>query len=115
MSKIRFETQGATAILTLDQVRGVSEALNPAVASVVSVFAGRIADTGRRVIMPDLRGHGASGKPHDPAAYPKGILGRDVKELVALAKAKPDSLNFAISGLGGANHLAGIEFALAQG
>jgi transaldolase len=36
-----------TAILTLDQVRGVSEALNPAVPSVVSVFAGRIADTGR--------------------------------------------------------------------
>src|SRR5262245_24249319 len=35
-----------TAILTLDQVRRVSEALNPAVASVVSVFAGRIADTG---------------------------------------------------------------------
>jgi transaldolase len=35
-----------TAILTLDQVRGVSAALNPAVASVVSVFAGRIADTG---------------------------------------------------------------------
>lgn len=35
-----------TAILTLGQVRGVSEALNPAVPSVVSVFAGRIADTG---------------------------------------------------------------------
>jgi transaldolase len=35
-----------TAILTLSQVRGVSEALNPAVPSVVSVFAGRIADTG---------------------------------------------------------------------
>jgi transaldolase len=35
-----------TAILTLDQVRGVSDALNPAVPSVVSVFAGRIADTG---------------------------------------------------------------------
>jgi len=35
-----------TAILTLDQVRGVSEALNPSVPSVVSVFAGRIADTG---------------------------------------------------------------------
>jgi transaldolase len=35
-----------TALLTLDQVRGVSEALNPAVQSVVSVFAGRIADTG---------------------------------------------------------------------
>ena len=35
-----------TAILTLEQVRGVSEALNPKVPSVVSVFAGRIADTG---------------------------------------------------------------------
>ena len=35
-----------TALLTLAQVRGVAEALNPAVASVVSVFAGRIADTG---------------------------------------------------------------------
>ena len=35
-----------TALLTLDQVRGVAEALNPNVASVVSVFAGRIADTG---------------------------------------------------------------------
>lgn len=36
-----------TAILTLAQVRGVAEALNPEIASVVSVFAGRIADTGR--------------------------------------------------------------------
>lgn len=36
-----------TAILTLEQVRGTAEALNPAVPSVVSVFAGRIADTGR--------------------------------------------------------------------
>lgn len=35
-----------TAILTLDQVRGVAAALNPAVPAVVSVFAGRIADTG---------------------------------------------------------------------
>jgi len=35
-----------TAILTLAQVRGVAEALNPAVPSIVSIFAGRIADTG---------------------------------------------------------------------
>lgn len=35
-----------TAILTLDQVAGVAAALNPAVPSVVSIFAGRIADTG---------------------------------------------------------------------
>ena len=36
-----------TAILTTDQVRGVVEALDAKVPSVVSVFAGRIADTGR--------------------------------------------------------------------
>jgi pimeloyl-ACP methyl ester carboxylesterase len=45
--------------------------------------AGRLAQAGFRVIMPDLRAHGASGKPHDPAHYPKGILGRDLRELVA--------------------------------
>jgi transaldolase len=36
-----------TAILTLAQVRAVAAALQPKLASVVSVFAGRIADTGR--------------------------------------------------------------------
>ena len=36
-----------TAILTLSQVKGAAEALSPKTASVVSVFAGRIADTGR--------------------------------------------------------------------
>ena len=36
-----------TALLTLEQVEGVAGVLNPAVPSVVSVFAGRIADTGR--------------------------------------------------------------------
>lgn len=35
-----------TAILTLAQVRGVAAVLNPQVPSVVSIFAGRIADTG---------------------------------------------------------------------
>ncbi len=47
-----------TAILTLKQVAGVAEALNPAIASVVSVFAGRIADTGVDP-MPIMRACGA--------------------------------------------------------
>jgi len=42
-----------------------------------------IASRGFRVIMPDLRAHGLSGKPHDPACYPDGILGRDLEELIA--------------------------------
>lgn len=36
-----------TAILTLEQVRGVVDALDPATPAIISVFAGRIADTGR--------------------------------------------------------------------
>lgn len=44
--------------------------------------AARIADAGFRVIMPDLRAHGASGKPHDAASYPPGILASDLSELV---------------------------------
>jgi transaldolase len=36
-----------TAIMTLNQVQDVVDALNPNVPSYVSVFAGRIADTGR--------------------------------------------------------------------
>jgi transaldolase len=56
-----------TAILTLDQVRSTAEALNPAVPSVVSVFAGRIADTGR-----------------DPA----GIMNKSLALLDALPKAE---------------------------
>lgn len=48
--------------------------------------AERIAREGFRVIVPDLRAHGLSGKPHDPAAYGKGVLARDVGELVAHLK-----------------------------
>ena len=45
--------------------------------------AERIASEGFRVIMPDLRAHGRSGAPHDPANYPADILVRDVEELIA--------------------------------
>ncbi|MCL6740176.1 alpha/beta hydrolase [Sphingomonas sp. RB56-2] len=45
--------------------------------------AGRIAAEGFRVIMPDHRAHGLSAKPHGAEHYPKGILARDLRELVA--------------------------------
>ena len=52
--------------------------------------------------------------PHLLVVHPS-VPAKDAKELIALAKAKPDSLNFAVSGIGGANHLAGIEFAQRAG
>jgi pimeloyl-ACP methyl ester carboxylesterase len=45
--------------------------------------AAKIAAKGFRVILPDLRGHGESGKPHDIAAYPVDALERDGHALVA--------------------------------
>jgi len=44
--------------------------------------AARIAAEGFRVIMPDLRAHGLSGRPHEPEHYPQGILARDLRELI---------------------------------
>jgi transaldolase len=53
-----------TAILTVDQVRAVTYVLNPEVPAIISVFAGRIADTGRDPV-PMMREAVfiASGKP----------------------------------------------------
>lgn len=45
--------------------------------------AAKLAEAGFEAIMPDLRAHGASGKPHDPAAYPPDVLVRDVEAAVA--------------------------------
>jgi pimeloyl-ACP methyl ester carboxylesterase len=45
--------------------------------------AERIGKESFRVIMPDLRAHGQSAKPHGAEFYPHGILARDLRELVA--------------------------------
>ncbi|MBA3676205.1 MAG: alpha/beta hydrolase [Sphingosinicella sp.] len=44
--------------------------------------AALIAARGFRVIMPDLRAHGHSSKPHDAAAYPPDILAQDGLALI---------------------------------
>ncbi|WP_416464191.1 alpha/beta fold hydrolase [Sphingomonas sp. VDB2] len=45
--------------------------------------AARLVEAGFRLILPDLRGHGESAKPHDPAAYPPDALTDDNLGLVA--------------------------------
>jgi pimeloyl-ACP methyl ester carboxylesterase len=44
--------------------------------------AAKIAANGYRVVMPDLRGHGDSSKPHDVAFYPRDVLADDGLALV---------------------------------
>ena len=59
--------------------------------------AQRIADAGFEAIMPDLRAHGESEAPHDPAAYPEDVLVRDVLALVeALELADFDLAGFSL-------------------
>lgn len=41
-----------------------------------------LADGGFRVIMPDLRAHGDSGKPHEAEAYPRDVLASDALALI---------------------------------
>jgi tripartite-type tricarboxylate transporter receptor subunit TctC len=55
-----------------------------------------------------------SYSPHVLAVHPS-VPVKNVEELVAHARRNPGKLNFAVSGLGGAPHLAGIEFAQRTG
>lgn len=45
--------------------------------------AGQLSAAGFRCIMPDLRGHGESERPHDVAAYPSDVLADDQLALIA--------------------------------
>lgn len=45
--------------------------------------AAQLAEAGFAAIMPDLRAHGASDAPHDPAAYPEDVLVADAQAVVA--------------------------------
>ncbi len=44
--------------------------------------AALLAEAGFELLMPDLRAHGHSEAPHDPAAYPADVLARDLAALV---------------------------------
>jgi transaldolase len=72
-----------TALLTLKQVAGVAAALNPAVPSVVSVFAGRIADTGVDP-MPLMRACGALLDGHAKAE----LLWASTREVINIFQAE---------------------------
>jgi pimeloyl-ACP methyl ester carboxylesterase len=73
--------------------------------------AARLADAGFEAIMPDLRAHGVSAKPHDPAAYPRDVLVRDLFSVIeALDLETYDLVGFSLGSRTAARGvLAGLE------
>jgi transaldolase len=98
-----------TAILTLGQVRAIAGVLQPEVAAVVSVFAGRIADTGRDPI-PVMRASKAL-----LADFPKAELlwasVREVLNIVQAAECGCDIVTVPHDILGKADQFMGIDLA----
>ncbi len=72
-----------------------------------------IADAGFRVIMPDLRAHGQSDAPHDPAAYPPDALVRDARAVADALELEPggyDLVGFSLGARTATNAvLAGMQ------
>jgi pimeloyl-ACP methyl ester carboxylesterase len=66
--------------------------------------AAALVDRGYLVVLPDLRGHGDSAKPHDPAAYPPDVLAADgfaLLEHLGLDPADPAGYDLGGYSLGG--------------
>jgi pimeloyl-ACP methyl ester carboxylesterase len=83
----RFE-HGGVEIAFLDEGRGEPVVLVHGFASTAAVnwvhpgWITTLAKTGRRVIALDNRGHGASSKLYDPAAYHSAVMAEDVRGLL---------------------------------
>jgi|GEM_PF-182613 len=70
-------------------------------------LAARLRENGARVIVPDLRGFGASDKPQDTAAYANSAMARDVVALIhRLRLDKADVLGFSMGAVTAARLLA---------
>lgn len=58
-----------------------------------------LVESGRRVVALDCRGHGRSGKPHEPAAYGDNAMANDVIALMDhLGIAKADLMGYSMGG-----------------
>lgn len=65
----------------------------------VTGWVKRLVSAGRRVVALDCRGHGESEKPHDPAAYDRGIMSGDVLRLMDHLKIdRTDLLGYSMGG-----------------
>lgn len=98
----RFDSDGVE-IAYLDEGEGPPTLLihgfasNARVNWVSTSWVGDLVAAGRRVVAFDNRGHGESGKPHDPAAYPAPVMAEDARRLLDhLGIGKADVLGYSM-------------------
>ena len=83
-------------------------------------WVGALTQAGRRVIALDNRGHGASSKPHDPAAYDMELMAGDVRALLDhLGLERADVMGYSmgarITGFLAVHHRARVRSAIFGG
>ena len=98
----RFEHDGVE-IAFLDEGQGDPIVLVHGFASTAEVnwvhpgWVATLTGAGRRVVALDNRGHGASGKPHDPAAYHSARMAGDIRALLDhLALRRADVMGYSM-------------------
>jgi len=93
--KLAFEVVGTGAPIVLVHGFGSNRRINWRAPGWYDTLIG----AGRQVIAFDLRGHGESDKPHDPAAYDEGELAADVVRLIDhLGHDKADVMGYSMGG-----------------
>ncbi len=83
---IRFEQYGEPTAPTVLLVHGFASSADDN--WVQTGWVSALTKAGRRVVTLDCRGHGQSGKPHDPAAYGHDRMAADVEEVLRYANAR---------------------------
>lgn len=74
----------------------------------------RLAAAGFRAIMLDFRVHGDSDAPHDPAAYPTGVLVRDVAALAEHLALEPGGFDLVGFSLGARTAIHAVAYGILQ-
>lgn len=80
--RIAFIDEGPSAPRGLPVVLVHGFASTHAVNWVGPLWVRTLTEAGRRVVALDNRGHGESGKPHDPQAYATAVMAQDVARLL---------------------------------
>lgn len=75
--------------------------------------AARLASAGFEVIMPDLRAHGLSAAPHDPAAYPPDVLVADLLSVCTALNLTTGDYDLGGFSLGARTVIGGVAAGLA--